>query len=48
MKETYKGMAANLYGTDDSLRRKYFAVKNTALFAIAQATNSDTHANTSN
>ena len=35
MRETYKGMAINLYGPADSLKRKYFAVKNTALFAVA-------------
>jgi len=34
MRETYKGMAQNLYGTDDSLKRRFFAVKNTALFAM--------------
>jgi nitroreductase len=34
MKETYKGMANNLYGTTDSERRKFFAVKNTSLFAM--------------
>ncbi|MDP2276682.1 MAG: nitroreductase family protein [Nitrospirota bacterium] len=34
MRETYKGMAQNLYGPEDSLKRKIFAVKNTALFAM--------------
>jgi len=34
MKENYKGMAAALYGTLDSLQRKVFAVKNTSLFAM--------------
>ena len=34
MKETYRGMANNLYGKPDSLKRKIFAVKNTALFAM--------------
>ncbi|MCL4456556.1 MAG: nitroreductase family protein [Nitrospirae bacterium] len=34
MRETYKGMANNLYGTNDSLRRKFFAIKNTSLFAM--------------
>ncbi len=34
MRETYKGMAQNLYGTVDSLKRKFFAIKNTALFAM--------------
>ncbi len=34
MRETYKGMANNLYGTTDSLKRKFFAVKNTSLFAM--------------
>jgi len=34
MRDTYKGMANNLYGTDDSLRRKFFAIKNTSLFAM--------------
>lgn len=33
-KETSKEMAMNLYGPGDSLRRKIFAVKNTALFAM--------------
>jgi len=30
----YKGMAGALYGTADSLRRKFFAVKNTSLLAM--------------
>lgn len=34
MRETYKGMANNLYGPADSLKRKIFAVKNTSLFAM--------------
>lgn len=34
MRENYKGMAQNLYGTEETLKRKYFAVKNTALFAM--------------
>ena len=34
MKETYRGMTNNLYGTPDSERRKYFSVKNTTLFAM--------------
>lgn len=34
MRETYKGMANNLYGTTDSLKRRFFAVKNTSLFAM--------------
>lgn len=34
MRETYKDMADNLYGTADSLKRKIFAVKNTSLFAM--------------
>ncbi|MDP3112574.1 MAG: nitroreductase family protein, partial [Thermodesulfovibrionales bacterium] len=35
MRETYKGMTQNLYGTVESLRRKFFAIKNTALFAMS-------------
>lgn len=35
MRETYKGMANNLYGEPDSLKRKFFAVKNTSLFAMS-------------
>jgi len=34
MRNTYKGMAQTLYGSVDSLERKIFAVKNTALFAM--------------
>jgi nitroreductase len=34
MRETSKGMAQNLYGPMDSMTRKFFAVKNTALFAM--------------
>lgn len=34
MRNTYKGMANNLYGEQDSLKRKIFAVKNTSLFAM--------------
>lgn len=34
MRETYKGMTNNLYGTVDSLTRKIFAVKNASLFAM--------------
>ncbi len=34
MVETYRGMAAGLYGTEDSLRRKLFSVKNTSLLAM--------------
>jgi putative NAD(P)H nitroreductase len=34
MKDTYVTMAKNLYETEDSLRRKIFAVKNTSLFAM--------------
>lgn len=48
MRDTYKGMANNLYGTDDSLRRKFFAIKNTSLFAMnimiaAKALGLETH-----
>src|SRR4030043_1017457 len=34
MNETFKGMVKNLYSTEDSMKRKIFAVKNTALFAM--------------
>lgn len=34
MRENYKEMAANLYGSVDSLKRKLFAVKNASLFAM--------------
>jgi nitroreductase len=48
MRDTYKNMAMNLYGPADSLKRKYFAVKNTALFAMtlmlaAKALGLETH-----
>jgi len=33
-RETYAGMTRSLYGTEDSLIRKFFAVKNTALYAM--------------
>ncbi|GAB4538784.1 MAG: nitroreductase family protein [Thermodesulfovibrionia bacterium] len=35
MRDTYKGMAQNLYGEPDSLKRRFFAVKNTSLFAMS-------------
>jgi putative NAD(P)H nitroreductase len=34
VRQTYIEMAKNLYSTEDSLKRKIFAVKNTALFAM--------------
>jgi nitroreductase len=34
MRETYKGMTNQLYGNPDSLKRRFFAIKNTALFAM--------------
>lgn len=34
MIETYKGMAGGLYGTEDSLKRKFFAVKNTSILSM--------------
>lgn len=34
MKDTYRGMANNIYGVQESERRKFFAIKNTALFAM--------------
>ena len=34
MRETYKSMIKNLYGEEDSSKRKFFAVKNTSLFAM--------------
>ena len=48
MRETYKNMAMNLYGAEDSLKRKFFAVKNTSLFAMnlmlaAKGLGLDTH-----
>lgn len=33
-RDTYSGMAKNLYGPEDSLKRKIFAVKNASLFAM--------------
>lgn len=33
-RDMYMGMVKNLYSTEDSLTRKFFAVKNTALFAM--------------
>ncbi len=35
MRDTYLGMAGQLYGEVDSDRRKYTAIKNTALFAMS-------------
>lgn len=35
MAATYRGMAAGLYGTVDSITRKIFAVKNASLFAMS-------------
>jgi len=48
MREMYAELMKNLYGTEDSLRRKIFAVKNTALYAmnvmiIAKGLGIDTH-----
>lgn len=48
MRPTYDGMARGLYDTADSLKRKLFAVKNTALFAMnlmnsARALGLETH-----
>ncbi len=34
MRETYVNMAKNIQSTEDSVKRKIFAVKNTALFAM--------------
>ena len=34
MRDTYLGMIKNLYGENDSITRKIFAVKNTSLFAM--------------
>lgn len=34
MRETYRGMTGQLYGEPDSQKRKFFAIKNTALFAM--------------
>jgi len=33
-RDTYIGMVGNLYSSEDSLTRKFFAVKNTALYAM--------------
>ena len=35
MRDTYVGMARNLYASADSLTRKFFAVKNTSLYAMS-------------
>lgn len=48
MRQTYDGMARNLYGPAGSLQRKFFAVKNAALFAMnimlaAQGLGLETH-----
>ena len=48
MREMYAELMKNLYGTEDSLRRKIFAVKNTALYAmnvmiVAKGLGIDTH-----
>ncbi len=48
MRETYKAIANNLYGTPDSMKRKFFAIKNTSLFAmnlmlVAKGLGLDTH-----
>jgi nitroreductase len=48
MRNAYKEMANNLYGAGDSLKRKFFAVKNTSLFAMnlmiaAKGLGLDTH-----
>jgi nitroreductase len=48
MREMYAELMKNLYGTEDSLRRKIFAVKNTALYAlnvmiVAKGHGIDTH-----
>ncbi len=34
MRETYRGMVYQLQGESESLKRKFFAIKNTALFAM--------------
>lgn len=34
MRETYKGMATQLYGGLESLKRRFFAIKNASLFAM--------------
>ncbi len=38
MRETYTGIAKNLYGPEDSLKRKIFATKNASLFAMSLMT----------
>ncbi|MDH5769078.1 MAG: nitroreductase family protein [Nitrospirota bacterium] len=48
MREMYAGLMKNLYGTEDSLRRKIFAAKNTALYSmnvmvVAKGFGIDTH-----
>jgi nitroreductase len=48
VRATYVGMAGNLYSSEDSLTRKFFAVKNTALYAMnimlaAQGLGLETH-----
>ncbi|MGC2062249.1 MAG: nitroreductase family protein [Thermodesulfovibrionales bacterium] len=48
MRATYDGMSRGLYEAEDSLKRKFFAVKNTALFAMnlmigAKALGLETH-----
>ncbi len=48
MRAIYKGMIDQLYGEPESLRRKFFAIKNTALFAMnlmlaAKGLGLDTH-----
>lgn len=48
MRETYENMTKTLYGDPDSLKRKIFAVKNTALFGMnlmlaAKGLNLETH-----
>ena len=48
MRDMYKGMTDSLYSTPNSLERKFFAVKNTALFAMnlmiaAKGLGFDTH-----
>ena len=48
MKDSYKGMANSLYGEPGSLKRQFFAIKNTCLFAMnimmaAKGAGLDTH-----
>ncbi len=48
MRDMYDSMMKNLYSTPDSLNRKFFAIKNTALFAMnlmiaAKALGLETH-----